>query len=79
VTSERNGKKRTRTLGKQKKGQLKKGKGTSEGKREKKTNSPPRWVRDCNWGSYKSMASKQESWVVRWGVLDHSCPSSGFI
>ncbi len=25
------------------------------------------------------MASKQENWVVRWGVLDHSCPSSAFI
>jgi hypothetical protein len=25
------------------------------------------------------MASKHGNWVVRWGLLDNSCPSSGFI
>jgi hypothetical protein len=39
--SERNGKKRTRTLGQQKKGELKKGKGTSEGKRKTKPKAHP--------------------------------------
>jgi hypothetical protein len=69
--SERNGKKQIRTLGQQKKGELKKGKGTGKGskrKKLKKNKSPPRWVRDCNLGSYKWMASKQASWVVRWGA-----------
>jgi hypothetical protein len=36
VTSEKNGKKQTQTLGQQKKGELKKGKGISEGKKKTK-------------------------------------------
>jgi len=48
--SERNGKKQTRTLGQQKKGELK-WQGTSEGKqkeKKKQNKSPPSWVTDCN-------------------------------
>jgi len=78
VTSEKNGKKQTQTLGQQKKRELKK-KGDQRREKKKRTTSPPTWVRNCNWGSYKWMASKQENWVVRCGVLDHSCPSSAFI
>ncbi len=46
--SERNGKEQTRTLGQQKKGEFKKAWGPGKG--EKKNKSPPRLVRDCNWG-----------------------------
>jgi hypothetical protein len=78
MTSEKNGEKHTQTLGQQKKGELKK-KGDQRREEKKRTTSPRRWVRNCNWGSYKWMASTQENLVVRWGVRDHSCPSSGFI
>jgi hypothetical protein len=72
------GKKQTQTLGQQKEGELKMARGSAKG-RKKQNKNPPRWVRDCNWGSYKCMASKEENWEARWGVPGQSCPSSGFL
>ncbi len=75
--SERNGKEQTRTLGQQKKGEFKKAWGPGKG--EKKKQKPTQVGQGLQLGSYKWMASKQENWVVRWGVPGQSCPSSGFM
>jgi hypothetical protein len=75
VTSERNGKNRTRTLGQQKKGGIKKGKGTREGKKNK--NQKPTQVGQ---GFIQMVGLKRGKFGgLLGGVLDHSCPPSGFI
>jgi hypothetical protein len=77
--SERNGKKQTRTLGQQKKGELQKARGPAKG-RKKKQQKPTQVGQGLQLRFIQMDGLKTgKLGGALGGVLDHSCPSSGFI
>jgi hypothetical protein len=74
------GEKQTRMLGEQKQGGIKKGQGTSEGKKKQKKQKSTLVGQGLQLGFIQMDGLKTEKLGgALGGVLDHSCPSSGFI